>query len=357
VLTVFTGPSLETDAVRRTLPWAQVHPPACRGDVDAAVAAGASTILLIDGGFAHHLAVSPGELVRALHAGARVIGAASLGAIRAAECHPAGLEGFGALARLYRLGVLRDDDEVAVATEPDRGHRAVSLALVNVRFAALAAVRAGLLDRAGAAAVLGAAKAQHFSQRLWPAVFTDAGVRPTRALAALCAGRDVKRRDAERVVAWLAEAGEPAPQPVAPRSASLPRYRGHDPHFGLSRAVLAAELTAWLTASGRYRRYWAEPPDDPDWVWSDLSERRERDHELMRLHAVRRGVELAAEAPGEVDLAPARAQVARAHGFEGWERLCADAAAGSLPPGVPYGDIAGAARCVALARRALCGAT
>ena len=54
----------------------------------------------------------PSEVVAALRDGARVLGAASMGAIRAAECWPAGMQGVGAVYSLYRLGVISDDDEV-----------------------------------------------------------------------------------------------------------------------------------------------------------------------------------------------------------------------------------------------------
>ena len=352
MLVVFTGPSLGADAARRALPWAQTHPPACRGDVTAAVAEGGSTILLLDGGFAHRLAVSPGEIVAALRSGVRVIGAASLGAIRAAECHPAGMEGVGAVQRLYRVGVLRDDDEVAVATEPEHGHRAVSLALVNVRFAVLCGLRAGLLDRDRAAALLTAARERHFSERHWPAVFRDAGVHPSSELRALCLGYDVKRRDAERAVAWLGQTPAAPRRVPAPQPPSTARYPGHDPHFGCAPDALARELSTWLAASGRYRRYWPSPLD-PEATWSELGDRRERDHELMRWHAVRRGVELAGHGVGDDDLGAARRQLANAHGYSDWPALCADSASGYLPAGVPISQVADAASQLARAARGL----
>ena len=105
MLVVFTGPSLHPCAARAALPDARIEPPACRGDIARVTAEGAGVILLIDGGFAQRLAVAPAEIVGALRSGIRVIGTASLGAIRAAECHPAGMEGVGAVQYLYRLRV------------------------------------------------------------------------------------------------------------------------------------------------------------------------------------------------------------------------------------------------------------
>jgi hypothetical protein len=351
MLVVFTGPSLDPVVARAALPGARVEPPACRGDVDRALAQGASIILLIDGGFAHRLAVAPSEIVRALRAGAHVVGAASLGAIRAAECHPAGMLGIGAVQRLYRLRVLANDDEVAVATEPERGFRASSVALVNVRFAVLTALRARLLDRGRAEMMLAAAKRMHFSERRWDPILDACGVGESDALRALCQATDIKRRDAERAVKQLAGSAHTA-RAVTLRAGGPPGGRQRaDGYLGHWPTAAPDELCRWLAASGRYRRYWPDPPPDPDRAWSELGDRRERDLELMRWHAVRRGVELAGEAEG--DVGAARARVARSHGYTDWKALCATATVGVLPCGVPLVDAADAAWQLALAARGL----
>ena len=201
MIVVFTGPSLDAVSVRAAVPRAQVQAPACRGDIDRVVAQGATTILLIDGGFGHRFAVAPSEIVRALRAGVHVIGAASLGAIRAAECYPAGMRGVGAIQRLYRLRVFADDDEVAVATEPERGFRASSVALVNVRFAVLAALRAGVVRRGQGGGNAGSGSATALQRASVGPVLEAAGLDDHAALRDLCLATDIKRRDAQRAVA------------------------------------------------------------------------------------------------------------------------------------------------------------
>jgi hypothetical protein len=74
-----------------------------------------------------------------LAAGIPVYGAASMGALRAAELAQFGMVGVGRIFEAYRDGVLEpfdepfeDDDEVAVLHgPPELGHRAMSEALVN----------------------------------------------------------------------------------------------------------------------------------------------------------------------------------------------------------------------------------
>lgn len=309
-LRVFTGPSLAPDAVAAALPVARVEAPIARGDLARLSAEGTGTFLILDGAFAHRLAVSPSEIVDAIAGGARIIGAASIGAIRAAECWPAGMDGVGAVYRLYRLGMLRDDDEVAVATDPDRGFAAVSVALVSVRYAALAALRAGLLNRAGASAVLAAARQTHFADRRWRTIFSTAGVELGDELRTLCEGTDVKRRDAVAAVQFLANeiaAGRPAARGefvgsrfVDGSHHTLPSTRrrtpnGFSPHFGYSLPALQRELASWLLDSGRYSRYFgtATPAlsDGPGLgarIWEELMAIGAVEHELMHWHAVQR---------------------------------------------------------------------
>jgi hypothetical protein len=222
---VFTGPSLTRAEAAARLPGARVEPPIARGDIFRLAAEGCSTFLIIDGLFAHRLAVAPGELVDALAAGARVIGAASLGAIRASECRPAGMVGCGAVYRWYCLGVLRDDDEVAVATDPDQGHAAVSVALIDVRYALLTALRARLLDLGRAGALLAAARGTHFAQRNWREIFAAAGVPMNAGLQTLCAATDVKGRDARAAVAWMAAhpGARDRPITIRPRPPRVPQ--------------------------------------------------------------------------------------------------------------------------------------
>ena len=77
--------------------------------------------------------------------GVHVYGAASMGALRAAELDAFGMHGVGYVYRAYADGVLEDDDEVAVAhAGAEHGFRALSDAMVDVRATLAAAVAAAL---------------------------------------------------------------------------------------------------------------------------------------------------------------------------------------------------------------------
>lgn len=106
--------------------------PAARGDITKAVADGADLICLIDGVFFESSSVGHKEIMAALKAGVRMIGAASMGALRACETDIFGMTGIGTVYEMYRSGEIESDDEVAVLCSPVTGE-ALSEALVNIR--------------------------------------------------------------------------------------------------------------------------------------------------------------------------------------------------------------------------------
>lgn len=188
---VFAGPSL--GRLRPDLPDGVVLlPPAARGDLYRAALRGPRVIGLIDGYFDGVPAVAHKEILWALDRGIHVLGASSMGALRAAELSPYGMRGVGEVFRAYAAGEVEADDEVAVLHGPaEAGWVGLSEAMVNVRATLRAAHNQGVLDRAAAEAVTLAAGGLFYKERTWPAV----------AQAAAASG--VGERDLARFAAWL----------------------------------------------------------------------------------------------------------------------------------------------------------
>ena len=132
---IFLGPSLSVDQARLILPDAVYLPPAAQGDIVTAVETrGARVIGLIDGTFRHSLSVWHSEVIYALSVGVHVIGASSMGALRAAETHVYGMVGVGKIFEWYASGRITRDDEVAVAhANEEAGFVPLSEPLVNIR--------------------------------------------------------------------------------------------------------------------------------------------------------------------------------------------------------------------------------
>ena len=66
-----------------------------KGDIYRVIVSGVKTIILIDGVFHSTPSVWQRELLQAMEEGIRVLGASSMGALRAAELHPFSMIGYG----------------------------------------------------------------------------------------------------------------------------------------------------------------------------------------------------------------------------------------------------------------------
>ncbi|MDD1716418.1 MAG: TfuA-related McrA-glycine thioamidation protein [Methanolinea sp.] len=165
---IFLGPSLErteADAILR----ADYRPPAARGDITAALDEGSRVIVLIDGVFFQDCSVGHREILAALGRGTRVIGASSMGALRAAELDTLGMEGVGLVYRLYRDGNLVADDEVALIYDPETFAH-LSEPLINIRCTIRKARSEGILNEAESATLLAVARALYFPDRTYEGV-------------------------------------------------------------------------------------------------------------------------------------------------------------------------------------------
>jgi hypothetical protein len=170
---VFLGPSLDRAAAEKILA-AEYRPPAKRGDLTHAIEDGAGIIVLIDGVFHQEAAVAHREVLAAVKAGITVVGASSMGALRAAELHTLGMTGIGKIFGLYRDGKLVSDDEVALVFDPASGY-ALSEPLINIRCTLKKAEAAGIITAADNAALLAAAQSVFYPQRTYKKIAAAAG--------------------------------------------------------------------------------------------------------------------------------------------------------------------------------------
>ncbi len=164
-IVVFLGPSLPVPEAAGILD-ARYLPPAKRGDIPAAVREGAKIVCLIDGVFFQECSVGHREILDAIGKGVRVIGASSMGALRASELDTLGMEGVGEVYRWYRDGTVTSDDEVALIFDPESGY-ALSVPLVNIRYILGLALADGLIDNDTCRALLEMARSLYFPDRTW----------------------------------------------------------------------------------------------------------------------------------------------------------------------------------------------
>jgi len=134
---------------------------------------GAGIILLIDGVFFQECSVAHKEVIYALEAGAKVLGASSMGALRASELDIYGMEGIGKIYQAYKSGHLVSDDEVALVFDPF-SYEPSSEPLVNIRFNLDLAWQMGVISASCKDKLFHFAQAQYFPDRTYERMLSDA---------------------------------------------------------------------------------------------------------------------------------------------------------------------------------------
>ncbi|HEY1796744.1 MAG TPA: TfuA-like protein [Stellaceae bacterium] len=200
---IFVGPTLPPRYRPRdpALSW---RPPVRQGELYRAARERPAIIGVIDGYFEVTPTVWHKEILWAMAQGVHVFGAASIGALRAAELDGFGMRGLGRVYEAFRDGALEDDDEVAVLHGPgELGYPPVTEAMVDIRATVAAAVAQNVVDAATAGVLVAAAKALFYKDRTYAAALRDLP-EPARARFSqwLPSGRvDRKRLDAEAMIA------------------------------------------------------------------------------------------------------------------------------------------------------------
>jgi hypothetical protein len=217
-LHVFAGPSRPAAPVatgNREVVW---HPPIQHGDLFALAAEPGSDVLIVDGLYQQRAPIRHKEIIWALRQGVHVSGAASLGALRAAELDRFGMRGLGTVYGWYAGGRLDADADVALIHGPaDDGYVPLSIAMVSLIAAGDWLRATDRLTRARAGELLALCSEVHFTERSRPALRRAAAAAGLTTemdtlLAALGdrAAGDVKQRDAAAAIATLAAADPPA---------------------------------------------------------------------------------------------------------------------------------------------------
>jgi hypothetical protein len=133
---IFGGPSLHGMDLS-DVAGLERHGPIKHGDLFRAALAPGDTVLVVDGVYQHYAPIRYKEIIAMLRRGVRVLGAASMGALRAAELAPLGMEGVGQVYRWYAEGELEADGDVALTHgHAEVDYRPLSLTVVSLLYAA-----------------------------------------------------------------------------------------------------------------------------------------------------------------------------------------------------------------------------
>jgi hypothetical protein len=129
-IVVFVGPSAPRE---KTFPSEAIVPgPALRGALEALAEPSRTLVVLCDVAFFQRAAPTHVELKNFINRGGFLIGAASAGALRAAEFREPAVTGVGYVYDAVRAGLLTDDSELAVGMREDNSEP-LTVSLIDVR--------------------------------------------------------------------------------------------------------------------------------------------------------------------------------------------------------------------------------
>jgi hypothetical protein len=145
---VYLGPTLNREEASKILD-ADYRDPAKKGDFLrlSHTSDEKKYVGFIDGVFLHDYPPSPIEVYHlATRKNIELIGASSLGALRAVELEKFGMKGIGKIFQLFKNGILNADDEVAVTFVRDK-NILQSEALIDIRFNLFLAYKKGIITK------------------------------------------------------------------------------------------------------------------------------------------------------------------------------------------------------------------
>lgn len=143
---VYLGPTLSREKAIKILD-ADYRDPAKKGDflMLSQDSDEKKYVGFIDGVFLHDYPPSPIEVYHlATRKNIELIGASSLGALRAVELEKFGMKGIGKIFQLYKNGIINADDEVAV-TFVRENNILQSEAMIDIRFNLFLAYKKGII--------------------------------------------------------------------------------------------------------------------------------------------------------------------------------------------------------------------
>jgi hypothetical protein len=165
---IFVGPSVPLAQVKRILPNAVFLGPAVQGELLSVARMFMPEVIgFIDGLWRAVPSVWHKEITSALSIGVPVLGAASMGALRAVECAPWGAVPVGKIAERYANGDVDDDEVVLLHGAAEEGYRALTVPMINLRFTVESMVKRALIKEDEGRLWIADFKNVFYGERTW----------------------------------------------------------------------------------------------------------------------------------------------------------------------------------------------
>ena len=208
---IYTGLSLSFDEAKEILDSHEdveviYKKPIKRGDLGLAIREHPNIIGIIDGVFHQNSAVGHREILKAINEGICVVGASSMGALRASELDSLGMKGIGYVYEQYATGKVTSDDDVAVMLDSETLEQ-LSEPLINMEYTFTKAVEKDIITQDEKAELISIAKSTFYPKRNYAQTLNGSKLDENTKKQLITFIRfceDIKKEDAKSLIRYIA---------------------------------------------------------------------------------------------------------------------------------------------------------
>lgn len=207
---IYAGLSIPFDEAKRILDSTDdveviYKRPIQRGDLGEAIKENPDIIGIIDGVFHQNSAVGHKEILNVMKKGIKVMGASSMGALRASELDTLGMEGIGYVYNQYAAGIVESDDDVAVMLDSET-LEPLSVPLINMKYVFENAVSENIISDEEKDELLLISKETYYPKRNYAHTLAESSlddVKKGELIDFIRKTPDIKKEDARELIAHI----------------------------------------------------------------------------------------------------------------------------------------------------------
>lgn len=208
---IYTGLSLSFDEAKEILDSHDdveviYKRPIKRGDLGHDIKENPDIIGIIDGVFHQNSSVGHKEILNVINKGITVVGASSMGALRASELDTLGMTGIGYVYEQYATGKVASDDDVAVMLDSET-LEALSEPLINMEYVFENAVRENIITENQKDELIKIAKSTFYPKRNYSQTLSSSSLNDetkSNLIDFIRTSVDIKKEDAKELITYIA---------------------------------------------------------------------------------------------------------------------------------------------------------
>lgn len=209
---IYTGLSISFDEAREILDSHDdveviYKRPIKRGDLGHDMKENPDIIGIIDGVFHQNSSVGHKEILNVINSGVTVVGASSMGALRASELDSLGMTGIGYVYEQYATGKVASDDDVAVMLDSET-LEALSEPLINMNYVFTNAVSENIITQEQKDELIKIAKSTFYPKRNYSQTLNSSSLddeTKSNLINFIRVSVDIKKEDAKELIRYIAD--------------------------------------------------------------------------------------------------------------------------------------------------------